>query len=404
MKLRGIFTGLIALTLLTIFIFPDKSYAVPAFARQMGMACSACHFQHYPELNAFGRAFKASGYTMIGGEKTIKGDLLSIPDVLNASLLVKIRYQKTNGPDKTSGTNKGEFQIPDEAALLIGGRGGEHIGFLLEAQLPEADNATFASFKVPFVYDAYDTKFEVIPFTTDGAGASYGFELLNTGAARMQRVLEHRKEISAQQYIGTATAAEGIAFVVYRPEGHINYTAWAPYHIDGKDVSMAHYVRLALTPSVNGWDLGGGVQWWGGTSSLGSTGEVYKTHAWAVDFQGQGMINHMPLGVYITYGNAEGSNNGTNLFNSNPNDRTAFSLMGELGLLPGRATVALAYRNGDTGEKNNNQDNAFTLGATYQIALNAQLQINHTFYSGSHYNGNPANGDQLTTFMLFAAF
>jgi len=403
MKVRGILIGIIVLVVSTFF-YSSQSYAVPAFARQMGMACSACHFQHYPELNAFGRAFKASGYTMIGSEKTIKGNLLSLPAVLNASLVFKIRYQKTNGSDRTSGTNKGEFQMPDEAALLIGGRGGEHMGFLLEAQLPEANKATFASFKVPFVWDAYDTKFEVIPFTTDGAGASYGFELLNTGAIKIQRALEHGKDISAQQFIGTATPAEGIAFVAYRPQGYINYTAWAPYHIDGKDVSMAHYVRVVVTPSVKGWDLGGGIQWWGGTASLGSTGEVYKTHAWAVDFQAQGTFHDMPLGVYIAYGNAEGSSKGTNLFNSNPNDRTAFSITGELGVLPGRATIALAYRNGDTGADSNNKDNAFTLGATYQIALNAQLQINHTFYSGSHYNNNPPNGDQLTTFMLFAAF
>jgi hypothetical protein len=35
--------------------------ATPGFARQTGMACVACHFQHYPTLNSFGRAFKASG-------------------------------------------------------------------------------------------------------------------------------------------------------------------------------------------------------------------------------------------------------------------------------------------------------------------------------------------------------
>src|SRR5437870_2084308 len=33
----------------------------PAFARQTGLACSACH-THYPELTATGRAFKLNGY------------------------------------------------------------------------------------------------------------------------------------------------------------------------------------------------------------------------------------------------------------------------------------------------------------------------------------------------------
>lgn len=45
---------------------PGEAEAVPAFARQTGMACNSCHFQHFPTLNAFGRAFKAGGYTMGG--------------------------------------------------------------------------------------------------------------------------------------------------------------------------------------------------------------------------------------------------------------------------------------------------------------------------------------------------
>src|SRR3989338_1369552 len=176
----------------SFWIIP-KANAVPAFARQTGLACSTCHFQHYPALNAFGRAFKAGGYTQIGGQGKIEGEDLSIPDTLNASLVTKIRYQKTNGKNTTaapanaeSGTNKGELQFPDEGALLIGGRAGEHIGFLLEANLKgnDAGNYTdtnvFASFKMPIVYDVAGTHLSVIPFTTDAGGAAYGFELLNT--------------------------------------------------------------------------------------------------------------------------------------------------------------------------------------------------------------------------------
>jgi hypothetical protein len=37
--------------------------AVPAFARQMNMSCTACHTE-FPQLNDFGRLFKLSGYTM----------------------------------------------------------------------------------------------------------------------------------------------------------------------------------------------------------------------------------------------------------------------------------------------------------------------------------------------------
>ena len=38
---------------------------VPSFARQTGLACSACHYQ-FPQLTPFGRLFKLNGYTLVG--------------------------------------------------------------------------------------------------------------------------------------------------------------------------------------------------------------------------------------------------------------------------------------------------------------------------------------------------
>ena len=183
---------------------PPEASAVPAFARQTGMSCNACHFQHYPAINAFGRAFKMGGYTMKGAQSMVEAEALSIPVALNASLVTKIRYQKTNG-DTEEGTDFGELQFPDEAALLIGGRAGEHIGFLLEfATFGEAsgsvnpDNTVdsefslFGSFKTHFNYKLKDFNVGAVVFTTDAGGAAYGFELLNTGAQRFQRVRYRR--------------------------------------------------------------------------------------------------------------------------------------------------------------------------------------------------------------------
>jgi hypothetical protein len=44
--------------------------AVPAFARQTGQPCAACHTA-FPELTHFGREFKLSGYTLGGGDTKI---------------------------------------------------------------------------------------------------------------------------------------------------------------------------------------------------------------------------------------------------------------------------------------------------------------------------------------------
>lgn len=414
----------------------SKSYAVPAFARQMGIECSSCHFKQFPLLNAFGRAFKAGGYIM-GGQSLIEGNKLSLPSVLNASLVTKVRYQKTNGDsDPKKGTDKGELQFPDEAALLIGGRAAEHVGFLLEfATFGKADTAEgqnigtvsgtdvkglnpddtklgdfslFASYKMPIVYDVGRTKVSVIPFSTDALGAAYGFELLNTGAVRNVRLTEHRKEVSAQQYLGTDGAATGIAFVAAYDTGFVNVSQWAPVH-GNNDNSFLNYFRVAATPQVAGWDLGVGAQVWSGSSTgtFGGTeaaGTTKKAEAWALDAQAQGEVASMSLAVNISYAVAAKTTDTKNIFNSNARDKSATAIAAELGVLSD-TYVSLAYRTADNGKATNSTDDATALGLKYMLAQNVQLSLNHTIYSGdANKNNRGGKGDQLSTLMIFAAF
>jgi hypothetical protein len=414
-----------------------ESQAIPAFARQTGMACMACHFQSFPAINAFGRAFKSSGYTLIGTQEKIEGDDLSLPVTLNASLVTKFRYQKTNGDDKRVATNTGELQFPDEAALLIGGRAGEHIGFVLElATFGEADTGSgdvvgtadpvtnevvgtadtgngefslFGSFKMPITYKVGGTDLSFIPFTTDAGGAGYGFELLNTGAQRFQRVGEDRTALMAQQYLGLgAGEAEGFAFVAANEMGFVNVSLWAPIHGSFAVEGLAPYVRAAWTPSIGEWDAGVGVQYFSGEAKEddGSsvTGNVveYATEGWAIDGQMQGEIASMPLGVYAAY--AETPSDPDSIFNSSAFDRTAWSIHGQLGVLPGKATLILGYRSADRGTPTGSEDNALTLGGTYMLAQNAQVQLNHVERSGSRFDTPQAAGDRQTTLMLFSAF
>jgi len=423
MRQKICMVGALLFFIISVFVFsaPDAE-AVPAFARQTGLSCSTCHFQHYPALNAFGRSFKSGGFTMVGGQSMIEGDMLSMPSVINASMVMKLRYQKTNGEyyiddednkvnDKI-GTNKGELQFPDEAALFLGGRIGEHVGFAYEMGLAGEGADNFTSFKMPFVFDVAGMKLSAIPFNTDSLGVSFGFELLNTGAVRSQRAIEHRKDMSAQQYIGTATPAEGIAFVAANSMGFVNFSLWAPTHT-GTDIGpMSKYLRIAATPTVGEWDLGGGFQWWGGTTKLESDASdlelgQYETHAWALDAQAQGRVSSMPLGVYVSYASAEKTKDGDpveNIFNSESNDKTAWALIGELGVIPNKLTASLAYRSGDQGTATDSEQTAITLGVIHNTAQNIQLQLNHSLYGGDAYDPKPAGGDQLTTLMLFTAF
>ncbi len=392
----------------TLYV-PREASAIPAFARQTGMACNTCHFQHFPLLNQFGRDFKAKGFTMVGGQSLVEGEMLSLPSVLNASMVTKFRYHKRNGDANDSGANKGAFEMPDEAALLLGGRVGEHIGFILEVQFAEDDTPAFASYKMPIGFDAGQAHLEVVPFATDAFGPQFSFELLNTGAQRSIRVLENRTAISAVQQLGLQGAAQGVGLAAYHNTGYVTYAAWQPE--TGKATSASgdffHYFRIAATPQVSGWDLAGGLQWWGGTGKLDDGTTYNKKDAYALDFQAQGNAGNFPLGVYVTYGNAKKSkaSETANTFNTGTNsDKTAWSILGELGVIPNKATVALGFLKSDDGTTANNEETVTTIGATYLLAQNVELQANHSWKGGNKHDITQANGDQETILMLFAAF
>ncbi len=291
---------------------------------------------------------------------------------------------------------------------MLGGRVSDNIGFQAELNLAAGGDPVLEGFKMPFMFDVGGVKAGVIPFTTASHGVAFGFELLNTGALRSQRVMEARKTFSAQQYIGTATAAEGFAVVASNAMFFANLSKWSPRSV-GEDSGKpnATYFRLAATPKMGNWNLGAGLQSWSGSATEPPVPlTTVNTKAWAVDAQAQGQAGAMPLGIYLTYAKAAASPAGgtANLFNSNPRDRTATAIAGELGVLPGKATLMLGYRKGDNGAAADNGDNAWVIGGKYHIVQNVQLQLNHERFSGSAYDGTPANGNQLTTLMLFASF
>ena len=87
------------------------------------------------------------------------------------------------------------------------------------------------------------------------------------------------------------------------------------------------------------------------------------------------------------------------------NDKKAWSILGEVGVMPSRGTLMLGYRNGDNGAATRNKDNALLVGGTWMVAQNIELQLSHTRYSGNKYDDpEPAAGDALTTLMLFMGF
>jgi hypothetical protein len=408
-------------------IVATPSQAIPAFARQTGKACLTCHFQHFPLLNDYGQDFKAGGFVDMGKEGLVKGKELSLPEILNASVFVNTVYTKTNGTDAAGNATaaSGQLEFPQEAALLFGGRINDNVGFFLEASLTGASTTSIlANLKMPFMFKTGDFRTGVVPFVTDGMGPAFGFELLSTGAVSNMRTLDFAEAGSAQQYIGTGTAATGASFVVSHPQFFVNFSKWSHNHIgtngNASRAPTSNYLRAAWMPTFGDWNLGLGFQSWSGNSYSGidqagaalTTPMVYDTKATAIDFQAQGAVGQYPLGVYLTHATApESAAGGTpNLFNAEVGKKKATILLGELGVIPNKVTVTLALRNATTGVAGDTKDDATTLGARYNFAQNIAMRLEYTkgkreaVGAPQRFAGSALSGDTKTAVMLSAAF
>lgn len=424
--------------------------AVPLFSRQTGMACSSCHFQHFPLLNGFGRAFKSAGYTMMGGQAKVESDGLSIPNTLNMAVVTTTGYEKSNQataatlvppttPAKTTGD--GVFYVPGsggELALFFGGRVSDNAGFLGEWSINNA--ATHSSAKMPVQINVAmpaGLRASLVPFATDAQGASYGFELLNTGANAIQKMSSasgfngaHSGAISAQQYIGTNGAAKGLALVVSNSMGYINLTKFDQTGITGGAWASlsSTYLRVAGIFDLAGWDAAAGVQMWSGSSAVanppgGAPANTAKTKANAVDGQMQGHMGDIPVGFYVSYATAPAvAAAGTNLGNTyntysnvaamqvnGTSTKSSLNVSAEVGVVPDKTTLGAAMRFGKSGD--GKTDNAIMLTGTYKLAQNMLTSLSFTSASGSYWYSNAAGkgttdtiGNTTYTINLFTAF
>jgi len=441
--------ALVLATVAAATVFAPEASAVPAFARQTGMACAACHFQSYPALTGFGKAFKTGGFTMIGSQGKIEGEHgLSIPAELNMAVYMQARYKKTSGTDTASAnnanlsTNSGRIDLPDEFSLFFGGRVAENMGSLTELSLTAGTGAGatgVAGFKLPIVTEVGDSKLLVVPFTVGGLGPQYGFDLFATGSTNNGRVIENGVGYSSAMYAGTGTNASGAAVVFANEDFHVNFTPWA----QGANVTNAggtattlggRYIRAAYTPTIAGLETGFGVMSYSGNSFDGvkNTDPSTKTDALTiVDAQAQGEIAGMPMGIYASWGSAAAtSGTAVNTYNSGTETKSSLGVLADIGVIANTLNVQVGMMMGKTGHKNQDTneaetDNSVTVGVRYKLHQNAKVAVAYTSFSGSAYDiggsggaleGNgaawgvgtagakPGKGNSLLNVILSAAF
>jgi len=129
------------LVLFGLLAAAPPALAVPSFARQTGMACEACHTL-YPELNHFGRIFKANAYTLdnlkpVRGIDSAKSELLALSGLPPISLMVQVSETTLakNLPDSTGSggsSQNGTVAFPQQISLFYAGKIAPRLGAFIQ--------------------------------------------------------------------------------------------------------------------------------------------------------------------------------------------------------------------------------------------------------------------------------
>jgi hypothetical protein len=259
---------------LVFLAFAQSLHAVPAFARQTGLECVMCHADSQSNLNALGRKFALSSYTMAKEDTSnslVSGKELGLDlaTVLNMSVMVKARadkgYDVINGKgevlethdEEEIGANRGVYEMFKTSTIHLGGKVANNVGALM--QFREKESRAILAGKVISSFKTGDAYSGVSIFSTDNYGPFSGMEVYNTGLYKPLRQFENHKLTNAAQAadLGSGSATGVQAFyagdIVFLTVG-----AYVPmYHSDGIESasSMIPFARLALEQKLGDMNL-----------------------------------------------------------------------------------------------------------------------------------------------------
>lgn len=135
MKFISTIGGFLALVL----ILPHAN-AVPSFARQTGLSCNVCH-SNPPQLTAFGRQFKLSGYVLADTSPTDKvgnnKDLL-LSKYIPLSFMVLLSNTSFQANQPASQNNAAGF--PQQLSIFLAGGYASHFGGLAQVTYTHSDD------------------------------------------------------------------------------------------------------------------------------------------------------------------------------------------------------------------------------------------------------------------------
>ena len=157
--------GVVLLGLLVALLPAAPAWSVPAFAREMGVPCAACHTLAFgPALTPFGRNFKLHGYAL-GRQKTIP---------LSADLIASFTQTQQNEPAAPHYSTNNNIAL-DGIGAYIAGPIAEHVGVFAKVSYDGIDRHTS--------WDVFDARYAQ-DFTLGGKNVLFGISLNNYPTAQ----------------------------------------------------------------------------------------------------------------------------------------------------------------------------------------------------------------------------
>ena len=131
----SLFPGKLLLLAAILLMNFGAGKALPSYARQTGMSCSACHYS-FPELNSFGRQFKMNGYVLTGMNTIESKDdstnvtRLKLLSTLPLSAMVQSSF--THIAKDVPQTQNNSVTLPQQLSVFYAGQITPHIGTFIQ--------------------------------------------------------------------------------------------------------------------------------------------------------------------------------------------------------------------------------------------------------------------------------
>ncbi len=392
--------GALAIGWLALVGLSNEAQALPMFAKQTGLDCTACHLQHMPKLNAVGRSFAASGMTQsIKNTDTNKSGMN-----LNPSVMFKSIYEKTSDlptasgkiKDTPSNTPNGDLAVPKTASLYVGGRVSEDVGAIINLSYKDTEDNSIGG-KVVYAKEIENGYLGMAVYSSDNFGPFSGMENYNSSLYKPLKTFDMKKLSNAFQATNIGSGASTGVQLYYDADklfvgnDHIfgSVGMYAPAQ-DNLNMNMSSnilpFARLAYEYRVGDFNLILGTFGIVGGSKVSASEPMHiERETYGMDFQVEGMIAEKSVSLILsnvfrnklTY---TGLGSTVEEFNDVYDD--AYSVEGEVNLTPEfgikAAYMTINDRNVYDNAKQNNVrdiDSAYTIGLDYSFALYLPMKL-----------------------------